>query len=170
MSNFGFTTEQVSKMDQIIARYPRSRSAIMPLLHFVQSIYGYVTYEGIEFIGKKLDLATAEVNAVASFYTQYKRKPVGEYHIGVCTNTLCAVMGGDAIYSALQDQMGLDHDGVSADGKSFWVSGRYDDAIYQISLDDGHLIKKIKTDKGPHGLAVWPQPGRYSLGHSGIMR
>ena len=117
MSNFGFTTEQVSKMDQIIARYPRSRSAIMPLLHFVQSIYGYVTDEGIEFIGKKLDLATAEVNAVASFYTQYKRKPVGEYHIGVCTNTLCAVMGGDAIYSALQDQMGIDHDGVSADGK-----------------------------------------------------
>ena len=117
MSNFGFTIEQVSKMDQIIARYPRSRSAIMPLLHFVQSIYGYVTDEGIEFIGKKLDLATAEVNAVASFYTQYKRKPVGEYHIGVCTNTLCAVMGGDAIYSALQDQMGLDHDGVSADGK-----------------------------------------------------
>jgi NADH-quinone oxidoreductase subunit E len=117
MSNFGFTTEQVTKMDQIIARYPRSRSAIMPLLHFVQSIYGYVTDEGIEFIGKKLDLATAEVNAVASFYTQYKRKPVGEYHIGVCTNTLCAVMGGDAIYSALQDQMGLDHDGVSADGK-----------------------------------------------------
>ena len=117
MSNFGFTTEQVSKMDQIIARYPRSRSAIMPLLHFVQSIYGYVTDEGIEFIGKKLDLATAEVNAVASFYTQYKHKPVGEYHIGVCTNTLCAVMGGDAIYSALQDQMGLDHDGVSADGK-----------------------------------------------------
>ncbi len=117
MSNFGFTTEQVSKMDQIVARYPRSRSAIMPLLHFVQSIYGYVTDEGIEFIGKKLDLATAEVNAVASFYTQYKRKPVGEYHIGVCTNTLCAVMGGDAIYSALQDQMGLDHDGVSADGK-----------------------------------------------------
>ena len=117
MSNFGFTTEQVSKMDQIIARYPRSRSAIMPLLHFVQSIYGYVTDEGIEFIGKKLDLATSEVNAVASFYTQYKRKPVGEYHIGVCTNTLCAVMGGDAIYSALQDQMGIDHDGVSADGK-----------------------------------------------------
>ena len=63
-----------------------------------------------------------------------------------------------------------DMGGVSADGKTFWVSGRYDDAIYQISLDDGHLIKKIKTDKGPHGLAVWPQPGRYSLGHTGIMR
>ena len=63
-----------------------------------------------------------------------------------------------------------DMGGVSADGNSFWVSGRYDNAIYQISLEDGHLIKKIKTDKGPHGLAVWPQPGRYSLGHTGIMR
>ena len=63
-----------------------------------------------------------------------------------------------------------DMGGVSADGKTFWVSGRYDNAIYQISLEDGHLIKKIETDKGPHGLAVWPQPGRYSLGHTGIMR
>ena len=63
-----------------------------------------------------------------------------------------------------------DMGGVSADGKIFWVSGRYDNAIYAISLSDGHLIKRIKTDKGPHGLAVWPQPGRYSLGHTGIMR
>ena len=118
MSSTNFTSEQITKMDQIIARYPRSRSAVMPLLHYVQSIFGYVTDEGIEFIGKKLDLATAEVNAVASFYTQYKRKPVGEYHIGICTNTLCAVMGGDAIYSALKDQIGSEHDGVSADGKN----------------------------------------------------
>lgn len=63
-----------------------------------------------------------------------------------------------------------DMGGITADGKAFWVSGRYDNAIYKISLIDGHLIKKIKTDKGPHGLAVWPQPGRYSLGHTGIMR
>jgi YVTN family beta-propeller protein len=63
-----------------------------------------------------------------------------------------------------------DMGGITADGKAFWVSGRYDNAIYKIALNDGHLIKKIKTDKGPHGLAVWPQPGRYSLGHTGIMR
>lgn len=63
-----------------------------------------------------------------------------------------------------------DMGGISADGKIFWVSGRYDNEIYAISLEDGHLITKIKTDKGPHGLAVWPQPGRYSLGHTGIMR
>jgi YVTN family beta-propeller protein len=63
-----------------------------------------------------------------------------------------------------------DMGGISADGKAFWVSGRYDNAIYEISLIDGKLLKKIKTDKGPHGLAIWPQPGRYSLGHTGIMR
>jgi YVTN family beta-propeller protein len=59
---------------------------------------------------------------------------------------------------------------ISADGSKFWVSGRYDGVVYVLSTDDGHLIKKIKVGNGPHGLAVWPQPGRYSLGHTGIMR
>jgi NADH-quinone oxidoreductase subunit E len=89
----------------------------MPLLHFAQSKDGYVTPESIEVIAKKLNLETAEVSAVATFYTQYKRKPVGEYHVGVCTNTLCAVMGGDAIFAALKDHLGIGNDEVTADGK-----------------------------------------------------
>ena len=95
-------------MQTIIKRYPRSRSAIMPLLHYVQSVSGYVTNEGIETISELLEIETAEVSAVATFYTQYKRKPVGEYHVGVCTNTLCAVMGGDAIFSALKEHLGIE--------------------------------------------------------------
>ena len=112
-----FTTEQISIMDSIIARYPRKRSAIMPLLHYVQSIDGYVTNEGIELIGQKLELATAEVTAVSTFYTQYKSKPVGEYHVGICTNTLCAVMGGDLIFDAVREHLGIENDGVTSDGK-----------------------------------------------------
>lgn len=112
-----FTTEQISIMDSIIARYPRKRSAIMPLLHYVQSIDGYVTNEGIELIGQKLELATAEVTAVSTFYTQYKSKPVGEYHVGICTNTLCAVMGGDLIFDAVKEHLGIENDGVTPDGK-----------------------------------------------------
>ena len=81
-----YTSDQISVMESIIARYPRKRSAIMPLLHYTQSIDGYITNEAIELIGEKLELATAEVNAVSSFYTQYKTKPVGEYHVGICTN------------------------------------------------------------------------------------
>jgi len=112
-----FTNEQLTIMDSIIARYPKSRSAIMPLLHYVQSIDGYVTSTGIEIIAEKLELATAEVTAVSTFYTQYKPEPVGEYHVGVCTNTLCAVMGGDAIFAAVKEHLGIENDGVTADGK-----------------------------------------------------
>jgi NADH-quinone oxidoreductase subunit E len=112
-----YTNGQISIMDSIIARYPRKRSAIMPLLHYVQSIEGYVTNEGIELIGKKLNLATAEVTAVSTFYTQYKSKPVGEYHVGICTNTLCAVMGGDVIFDAVKEHLGIENNGLTSDGK-----------------------------------------------------
>lgn len=112
-----YSQDQLSVMDSIINRYPRKRSAIMPLLHFVQSIDGYVKNEGIELIAQKLELATAEVSAVSTFYTQYKSKPVGEYHVGICTNTLCAVMGGDAIYESIKQHLDIDNDGVTSDGK-----------------------------------------------------
>jgi NADH-quinone oxidoreductase subunit E len=112
-----FSPQEIAVMDSIIARYPRKRSAIMPLLHYVQAIDGYVTNEGIEVIAEKLELATAEVTAVSTFYTQYKSKPVGEYHVGICTNTLCAVMGGDAIFESIKEHLDIENDGVTADGK-----------------------------------------------------
>ena len=107
----------IEVMNSIVARYPRKRSAIMPLLHYVQSVSGYVTHAGIEKIAELIEIETAEVTAVSTFYTQYKESPTGEYHIGVCTNTLCAVMGGDAILEALKEHLGLENDGVTADGK-----------------------------------------------------
>jgi hypothetical protein len=60
--------------------------------------------------------------------------------------------------------------GVSADGSVLWLSGRYDGVVYAISTTDGHLLARIPVGSGPHGLCVWPQPGRYSLGHTGILR
>ena len=126
-------------MQSIIKRYPRSRSAIMPLLHYVQSVSGYVTNEGIELIADLLDIETAEVSAVATFYTQYKRKPVGEYHVGVCTNTLCAVMGGDAIFSALKEHLSIENDGVTDDGK--------------VSLE--HIECNAACDYAPVVMANW---------------
>ena len=134
-----YSPDQIEVMNSIIKRYPRSRSAIMPLLHYVQSLAGYVTNEGIEEIAKLLQLETAEVTAVATFYTQYKRKPVGEYHVGVCTNTLCAVMGGDAIFAALKDHLGVENDGVTADGK--------------VSLE--HIECNAACDYAPVVMANW---------------
>jgi YVTN family beta-propeller protein len=63
-----------------------------------------------------------------------------------------------------------DMGGVSADGKVLWLSGRYDSEVYAISTEDGHLLARIKVGNGPHGLCVYPQPGRYSLGHTGVFR
>ncbi|MBV9368855.1 MAG: NADH-quinone oxidoreductase subunit NuoE [Frankiales bacterium] len=103
---------------QLIARYPKPRSALLPMLHLVQSEQGYVTPEGIGMCAELLGLTKAEVGAVATFYTMYKRRPVGDYHVGVCTNTLCAVMGGDAIYAALKEHLGVaGQDAVTDDGK-----------------------------------------------------
>ena len=78
---------------------------------------GFVSNDGIKFCAGQLDLSEADVTAVVSFYTMYKRKPVGEYHVGVCTNTLCAVMGGDAIYSDLRGYLGVEADEPTEDGK-----------------------------------------------------
>jgi NADH-quinone oxidoreductase subunit E len=102
---------------EIIGRYPKPRSALLPLLHLVQAEQGYVTEEGIAFCAERLGLEEAEVAAVASFYTMLKREPVGEYHVGVCTNSLCAVMGGDVIFADLKEHLGVGNDETTPDGK-----------------------------------------------------
>jgi NADH-quinone oxidoreductase subunit E len=102
---------------EIIGRYPKPRSALLPLLHLVQAEQGYVTEEGIAFCAERLGLEEAEVAAVASFYTMFKREPVGEYHVGVCTNSLCAVMGGDVIFANLKEHLGIGNDETTPDGK-----------------------------------------------------
>ncbi|WP_238016315.1 NADH-quinone oxidoreductase subunit NuoE [Dactylosporangium sp. AC04546] len=104
---------------QIIARYPegRSRSALLPLLHLVQSEEGYVSPDGISFCAEVLGLTKAEVGAVATFYTMYKRKPTGDWLVSVCTNTMCGVLGGDKAYQALSDYLDVGHDETTADGK-----------------------------------------------------
>ena len=63
-----------------------------------------------------------------------------------------------------------DMGGVSADGKQFWVSGRYDNVVYVFDIENGKYLTQIKVGKEPHGLCIYPQPGRYSIGHTGIFR
>ena len=101
---------------QIIARYPSPRSALLPLLHLVQSEDGYLTAAGIGFCATQLGLNDAEVTAVATFYSMYRRTPTGRYLVGVCTNTLCAIMGGDAILETLEDHLGIAPGQTTPDG------------------------------------------------------
>jgi NADH-quinone oxidoreductase subunit E len=105
------------ELKQIAARYPEARSGLLPMLHLVQSVEGRVTAEGIEACAEILGISTADVSGVATFYTMYKRRPVGDYHVGVCTNTLCAIMGGDVIFEALKDHLDVGNDETTDDGK-----------------------------------------------------
>lgn len=110
------TARLTADAERIVARYPHPRSALLPLLHLVQAQDGYLTPAGIRFCAARLALSPAEVTAVATFYSMYRRTPTGDYLVGVCTNTLCAVMGGDALLDVLQEHLGVHAGETTADG------------------------------------------------------
>lgn len=105
-----FDDEVRARAAEVIARYPSPRSAVMPLLHLVQSVEGFVSKNGIGFVAGLIGVQESEVSGVATFYNMYKREPVGEHIVSVCTNTMCAGLGGDAIYQALRTELGVDHE------------------------------------------------------------
>ena len=113
-----FSEETHQRAKEIMARYPagRERSALLPLLHLVQSEEGYVSPDGVAFCAELLGINRAQVGAVATFYTMYKRKPTGDYLVSVCTNTMCGVLGGDKTFAALSEYLGVGHDETTDDG------------------------------------------------------
>ena len=108
------------QLQGLAARYPRPRSGLMPMLHLVQSLEGEVTSAGLAACAEAAGVSPAEATAVASFYTMYKRRPVGTHHIGVCINTMCGLLGGDAVYDAVSERLGVGHDQATEDGQ-FWL-------------------------------------------------
>ena len=104
------------KAESLVDRYPVGRSALLPLLHLVQSQDGYVSDDGIAECAQLLKLTKAEVNAVATFYTMYKRHPLGRHLVSVCTNFACQVRGSAGVYSALRNRLGVGHDETTDDG------------------------------------------------------
>jgi NADH-quinone oxidoreductase subunit E len=112
----GLTDKTRAEARELAARYPQARSALLPMLHLVQSEEGYVSPAGIALCAEVLGLTTAEVSAVSTFYTMYKRRPVGKHHIGVCVNTMCAVLGGDALWAAVSERVGVGHEESTQDG------------------------------------------------------
>ena len=170
---------------EIIGRYPKTRSALLPLLHLVQSEEGYVSLDGIAFCAEQLGITEADVTGVVSFYTMYKRQPIGDYHVGVCTTALCAVMGGDAIFAGLQEHLGIGNDETTADGKVtlehvecnaacdyapvVMVNWEFfDDMTPQSARDlvDGlRAGADVKPTRGAPRLCTWQQASRILAGY-----
>jgi NADH-quinone oxidoreductase subunit E len=183
-----FSDDVRSRLDadagQIIGKYPRPRSALLPLLHLVQSEEGYVSGDGIEYCASKLGLTEAEVTGVVSFYTMYKRRPVGEYHVGVCTNTLCAIVGGDQIFAELREHLGVGNDETTPDGKVIlehiecnaacdyapvvMVNWEFFDNMTPASarqlVDDLRAGNQVTPTRGPGRLCTWREAARILAG------
>src|SRR6201991_1991128 len=151
---------------EIIARYPagRERSALLPLLHLVQTQEGHVSPSGVAFCADVLGINKAQVGAVATFYTMYKRRPTGDYLVSVCTNTLCNVMGGQEVYDELTEHLGVGHDETTGDGKITLehaeclaacdyapvVTVNYDFAVDQATPESAvALVDKLRSGESP---------------------
>ncbi|MDR0960353.1 MAG: NADH-quinone oxidoreductase subunit NuoE [Propionibacteriaceae bacterium] len=106
----------IAELKQLAGRYPHPPSALLPMLHLVQSVDGRVSPRGVEVCAEILGLTEAQVSGVATFYTMYKRHPAGKHHLGVCTTALCAVMGGDALLQTVEDKLGIKPDETTSDG------------------------------------------------------
>jgi len=169
--SFAFTIENLDWAKGEIAKYPEGRqaSAILALLWRAQEqAGGWLPQKAIEHIADLLGMPKIRALEVATFYTMFNLAPVGQFHVQLCGTTPCVLRGADKLIKLCHDTIGEPLN-VSADGKRLWLSGRYDNAVYVIDTTTGEVVT-IPAGKEPHGLTVWPQPGRYSLGHTGNMR
>jgi NADH-quinone oxidoreductase subunit E len=100
----------------IVSRYPRSRSALIPLCHVAQQQDGWLSPEAMEHIGELLDLTPAEVLGTASFYEMFKLEPVGKYLVNVCTNIACLLVGGEELLEHCEQRLGIKAGATTPDG------------------------------------------------------
>ena len=179
----GIDPKTYAELEEIAARYPQKRSGLLPMLHLVQSAEGRITAAGIEACARILEISAADVSGVATFYTMYKRRPVGDYHVGVCTNTLCAIMGGDAIFERLKDHLDVGNDETTEDGAitlehiecnaacdyapMMTVNWEFMDNMTPESavtlVDDLRSGKKVRSTRGPE-LCTWREAERVLAG------
>jgi NADH-quinone oxidoreductase subunit E len=114
MSNWPEATQQRAR--NIISRYPNKRSAVMPLLYLAMAEDGYLTDAGMSEVAAWVGITPAQVRAVASFYTMYKREPVGRYLISCCTSISCMLLGSDELLHAIEDESGVPDGETDAEG------------------------------------------------------
>lgn len=112
-----FDESELKQVERLKSQYPEPKSALMGVLWMIQKKFGWISPESIEYVANLLNLPTSHIEGVVSFYTMYFKKPMGKFHIQVCTNVSCLLRGGEEIYSYLTEELGI-HDGeVTPDGK-----------------------------------------------------
>ena len=118
-----FTEEVLKKLDVIVQKYPTKKAALLPALWLAQEENdGWIPREAMKDIADFLELAPAEVEGVATFYTMYNKVPIGKYHLEVCHNIVCMAVGADALIDHIGEKLGIDKGATTADRK-FTLNG-----------------------------------------------
>ncbi len=112
-----FSPEAKKKFDYILTRYPSKEAVLLPVLHLVQETWGWISPEAVHYVSSLLDLSPANVFGVVSFYNMYNQKPLGKYHLQVCTNLSCMIRKAYDIYDGLCGKLGVEPGHTTTDGK-----------------------------------------------------
>ena len=112
-----FAKEELAQIEKIKSKYPQPKAAIMPVLWLAQKKFGWISDDVKKYVAELLGLSYSHVHGVASFYTMYFKKPMGQFHLQVCTNVSCMLLGGEEIYSHISNKLGIGHNQRTVDGK-----------------------------------------------------
>ncbi len=112
-----FDEKTKREADEILSRYPTKEAAILPFLHLAQREFGYISQEVAEYVAQLLGFTPARIYGIATFYTMYNRAPVGKYHVQVCKNISCSLLGAKGIIEHISDRLGIAPGETTPDGK-----------------------------------------------------
>ena len=112
-----FSDTARAEFERLLTRYPDNEAVILPVLHLAQREFGYVSDEAIVYVAGLLGLSPARIEGVATFYTMYNRKPVGKYHVQICRNISCSLLGAEHLIEHVAGKLGVKPGGTTPDGK-----------------------------------------------------
>ena len=116
-----FREETRKKIKEVVARYPRKEAAILPVLHITQKEFGYISAKEEKLVAQVLGIEPIRVRELVTFYTMLNQEPLGKYHIQVCSNLSCSLLGADKLFDYLKEKLGVEH-GETTKDKKFTLS------------------------------------------------
>lgn len=146
---FQGTAEQEKKLREIIEKYKSVPGAVMPVLQQAQEVYGYLPIEVQKIIAEGLDVPLSEIYGVTTFYSQFSLNPKGKYEIRICLGTACYVKGSGNIMQKMEEELGIQDGGITADGKFSLDSVRCIGAcgLAPAMVVNGEVYGRMTTDK-----------------------
>lgn len=116
-----FSPQAEKRIDELLAKYPQKRSALLPILYVAQAENGYLSDDVMEYVAQRMGLTYLDVLSTASFYTMFYRQPVGKYVVQLCSNVSCWLMGSDHIEKCIERKLGIRLGETTPDGKFTFI-------------------------------------------------